>query len=158
MAIVAALLDKARATRSIPSDLALAERLGISRQAVSNWRHGDKFPDEETIAQLALLAGDDPAQWLVAIKAVRTDGVAGKAWAALAKRLGAAAAVVLVAALPYTGIAKPVAKAVQAGPDCALCEMFSGLRYLGGCLKTWLAHVLRRRKPSPDNVEVFAWI
>ena len=106
MAIVAALLDKARATRSIPSDLALAERLGISRQAVSNWRHGDKFPDEETIAQLALLAGDDPAQWLVAIKAVRTDGAAGKAWAALAKRLGAAAAVLLVAALPQAGQAK----------------------------------------------------
>lgn len=154
MAIVAALLDKARATRSIPSDLALAERLGISRQAVSNWRHGDKFPDEETIAQLALLAGDDPAQWLVAIKAVRTDGVAGKAWAALAKRLGAAAAVVLVAALPYTGIAKPVAKAVQAGPDCALCEIL----YWGRCFRSWLAHLLRRRKPSPENMEAFAWI
>ena len=111
MAIVAALLDKARSVRSIPSDLALAERLGISRQAVSNWRHGDKFPDEETIAQLALLAGDDPAQWLVAIKAVRTDGAAGKAWAALAKRLGAAAAVLLVAALPLSAEAKISEKA-----------------------------------------------
>lgn len=106
MAIVAALLDKARATRSIPSDMALGERLGVSRQAVSNWRHGEKFPDEETIAQLAILAGDDPAQWLVAIKAVRTEGAAGKAWAALAKRLGAAAAVLLVVALPYGASAK----------------------------------------------------
>lgn len=150
MAIVAALLDKARATRSIPSDLALAERLGISRQAVSNWRHGDKFPDEETIAQLALLAGDDPAQWLVAIKAVRTDGAAGKAWAALAKRLGAAAAVLLVAALPQAGQAK-AGSHFAINPDTAHYVKRRG--YYWNLLRDWLAHLLHRPNPSPECME-----
>lgn len=103
MAIVATLLDKARDRRGIPTDMALGERLGKSRQVISQWRSGDKYPDEDMIVRLAELAGDQPAQWLVAIKAVRSDGAAGKAWAELAKRLGAVAAVLLVAALPLSG-------------------------------------------------------
>lgn len=106
MSIVATLMDKARTRRGIPTDMALGERLGRSRQVVSQWRSGDKYPDEDVIVQLAELAGDDPAQWLIAIKAVRTEGPAGKVWAALAKRLGTVAAIVLCAigfALPVVG-------------------------------------------------------
>lgn len=106
MAVVATLMDKARQKRGIPSDNALAGALGRSRQVVSQWRSGDAYPDEELIVALAEMAGDNPAEWLVAVKAVRSDGKAGKVWAALAKRLGAAAAVVLCAigfALPVVG-------------------------------------------------------
>lgn len=96
MSIVATLLDKARTRRGIPTDMALAERLGRSRAVVSEWRAGKSYPDEDLIVALAELAGDDPGEWLLAIKAVRTDGKAGKIWAALAKRLGTAAAVVML--------------------------------------------------------------
>ncbi|WJI17481.1 helix-turn-helix domain-containing protein [Pseudoxanthomonas winnipegensis] len=97
--LVATLMDKARQRRGIPTDMALGERLGRSRQVVSQWRSGDKFPDEEVIVQLADLAGDDPGEWLLAIKAVRSEGAAGRAWAALAKRLGASAALLIVMVL-----------------------------------------------------------
>ena len=130
MGIVAVLMDMARAKRGIPTDTALGERLGVSRQAVSNWRHGDKFPDEDTIAHLADLAGEDAGQWLVAIKAVRTEGAAGKAWASLAKRLGAVAAALLCAiGLSIGGPAKAApgkAFSVSAAPElrdeCTLCH------------------------------------
>ena len=108
MSIVATLLDKARTRRGIPTDMALAERLGRSRAVVSEWRAGKSYPDEDLIVALAELAGDDPGEWLLAVKAVRTDGKAGKVWAALAKRLATAAAMLLVVALPYGTSAKPL--------------------------------------------------
>lgn len=101
MSIVATLIDKARQRAGIASDSALAAQFGVHRQAVSKWRNGDAYPDEEHIAEMALMAGDDPVQWLVAIKAVRADGKAGKAWAALAKRLATLTAGIGVIALAY---------------------------------------------------------
>jgi len=91
MSIVATLIDKARQRGNIASDSALATLFGVQRQAVSKWRNGDAYPDEDHIAEMAVMAGDDPAQWLVAIRAVRSEGTAGKYWAALAKRLAATA-------------------------------------------------------------------
>lgn len=101
MSIVATLIDKARQRAGIASDSALAAQFGVHRQAVSKWRNGDAYPDEEHVAEMALMAGDDPIQWLVAIKAVRADGKAGKAWASLAKRLAAMTAGVGAMALAY---------------------------------------------------------
>lgn len=101
MSIVATLIDKARQRAGIASDSALAAQFGVHRQAVSKWRNGDAYPDEEHIAEMALMAGDDPVQWLVAIKAVRAEGKAGKAWASLAKRLAAMTAGIGVIALAY---------------------------------------------------------
>lgn len=99
MAIVATLLDKARTRRGIPTDMALAERIGRSRAVVSEWRAGKSYPDEDLIVTLAELAGDAPGEWLLAVKAVRTEGKAGKVWADLAKRLGAVTAGIAVVAL-----------------------------------------------------------
>lgn len=106
MSIVAALIDKARARSGITSDNALAARFDLHRQSISKWRTGDAYPDEENIVELATMAGDDPAEWLVAIKAVRTDGAAGRVWSQLARKLGAAAAVVLLVSASMPGIAK----------------------------------------------------
>lgn len=91
MSIVATLLDKARTGRGFTSDNALASALGQHRQTISQWRHGESYPSEENIVALAEMAKDDPLQWLVAIKAVRAEGKAGKVWAALARRLATAA-------------------------------------------------------------------
>ncbi len=98
MSIVATLIDKARARAGIASDSALAAQFGVHRQAVSKWRNGDAYPDEDHIAEMAIMAGDDPAQWLVAVKAVRSEGSAGKYWTALAKRLASSTVLVLLAA------------------------------------------------------------
>lgn len=99
MSIVGALIDRARARSGIASDSALAAHFGVHRQAVSKWRNEDAYPDEEHIAALADMAGEDAAQWLVAIKAVRSTGAAGKAWNALAKRLAATTAVLCLVAV-----------------------------------------------------------
>jgi len=56
------------------------------------------------------MAGDDPVQWLVAIKAVRADGKAGKAWAALAKRLAFTTALLVCV---FGVSAKPTAATVS---------------------------------------------
>lgn len=98
MSIVATLIDKARARSGITSDNALAARFDLHRQSISKWRTGDAYPDEENIVELATMAGDDPAEWLVAIKAVRTEGAAGKVWSQLAKKLAASAIAILLVA------------------------------------------------------------
>ena len=95
MSIVATLLDKARSRKGIPTDMALAERLGRSRAVVSEWRSGSSYPDEDMIVHLAELAGDDGGEWLLAIRAVRSEGPAKKAWMALSKRLATSITVVL---------------------------------------------------------------
>lgn len=143
MSVLATLIDKAKQKRGIPTDMALAERLGRSRQLISEWRSGNAYPDEELIVALAELAGDDPAEWLVAVKAVRADGKAGKVWAALAKRLGAAAAVVLVGVLAsLPSIAHAATGAVHAaqtaspllGEAATLCIMRN---YFGVVRRVW---------------------
>lgn len=130
MSVVAALLDKAKNTKSITSDNALSHAVGTNRQVISQWRHGDAYPSEENIVLLAEMAGDDPVQWLVAIKAVRSHGAAGKAWASLAKRLAATAmAVVITFGMMATNFSE---KAYAASTytselriDCILCSVSS---------------------------------
>ncbi|WP_342315423.1 hypothetical protein [Lysobacter sp. FW306-1B-D06B] len=97
MTVAAQLLDKAKERRSIPTDMALAARVGRSRQAVAQWRSGAKHPEDDMICELARLAEVDPAPYLVAAAAERSHGVAAKTWAALARQLGAAAAIACVA-------------------------------------------------------------
>lgn len=124
MSIVATLLDKARSRKGISSDNALATALGTNRQVISQWRHGDSYPSEDNIAVLAGMAGDDPAEWLVAVKAVRSEGPAGKAWAALAKRMAVSAtllAIMVFPALPRP--AQAATKAVSTASSYALCEI-----------------------------------
>ena len=121
MTAIAELLDKAKKARSIPSDNAFAVAMGWRRQVVSQWRNGDSYPSEDHIAQLAEIANDDPVTWLVRIKAERTDGAAGKAWARLARQLGAAAALAVAALLPM-GNARATAN-LNGLPSYALCEV-----------------------------------
>lgn len=118
MTSVNKLLAKARECCSASSDAAFAERIGVTRQLVSQWRKGATPIPDERIAQLARLCKDDPAQWLVAVRAEQSHGEAAKAWASLARRLGAAAAVACAAvALPYlTPHADSIAATLMAAP------------------------------------------
>ncbi|WP_425602036.1 DUF3693 domain-containing protein [Stenotrophomonas maltophilia] len=136
MSIVSTLIDKARQRAGIASDSALAAQFGVHRQAVSKWRNGDAYPDEEHIAEMAVMAGDDPVQWLVAIKAIRAEGKAGKAWAALAKRLATAAVVVLLA----VGFTLP--RDVQAMPQAG--NALHDIHYAKCCIGLWPRSCPRR--------------
>lgn len=102
MKTIADLLDEARRASGLASDNALAQRLGTTRQVVSQWRHGDSYPGEEKITALAHMARADAGEWLVRVQTARSDGNARRHWEDVAKRLGIAAAVALCAiALPY---------------------------------------------------------
>lgn len=151
MSIVATLIDKARQRAGIASDSALAALFGVHRQAVSKWRNGDAYPDEEHIAEMAIMAGDDPVQWLVAVKAIRADGKAGKAWAALARRLAAVAMTLAIG----VGLASPArAQAAEMGYQAStlytLCEIAYGrLRWVW----LWITSCLPPRPPRKDEIE-----
>lgn len=139
MSAIAQLLDKAKKTRSIPSDNAFAASMGLRRQVISQWRSGDSYPSEDNIAQLAEAAGEDPVTWLVRVKAERTEGPAGKAWARLARQLGAAASIAIL----MIALALPVPARATTAYDAslneqtpyALCEVTDQVHSLGpGCV------------------------
>lgn len=114
MGAISQLMDLAR-DHGYATDVALAERLGRSKQIASQWRAGTKYPEDETVLEMARIAGQDPGVWLLRIQAERASGAAGRAWAALAKRLGAAAALGFLAMglTPSPAVAQVVDSAAQ---------------------------------------------
>jgi transcriptional regulator with XRE-family HTH domain len=99
----AQLVDQARHCAGLSSDYALAKHLGISRQVVSQWRSGSKFPAPLLIFRLSELAALNPAQVIAdlesdrAQRAGRVDQVEG--WRSILQRLGGVAAAVMVGAI-----------------------------------------------------------
>ncbi len=73
-----ALLDAAKATAEIGTDSALAARLGVTKQAVSNWRHGSKLPDAVACEKLAILNGFPLVRVIGMIKKHRAISTAEK--------------------------------------------------------------------------------
>lgn len=131
--IIATLMDKARTRAGIATDMALAERLNRSRAVVSEWRAGKSYPDEDLIITLAKIAGDDPRQWLVAVRAVRADGPAKRYWEDISKAIGAATLAVLCAiglaigatpeALAHKRFAdQPAKNEASESDECLLCK------------------------------------
>lgn len=120
------LLDKAREHCSLPSDGALAERLGVSRQLVSQWRKGHNPLADERIAQVARAAGEDAGVWLVRIRAEQTTGDAAKAWAKLARQLGTAATVAAVGLLAYGMLDVSAHEGLQ---SAAMLNVVGGMHY-----------------------------
>lgn len=98
------LLDGIKTARSVTTDMALAELLGVSRATVSNWRHSRNLPDPVQCGRIADLA---------AVPLARVLGIVGEARAisreekAVWKRLASAAALFMGLALasivPTTG-------------------------------------------------------
>lgn len=50
------------ASAQVGNDAQLAEKLGTSRQVLSDWRHGRKSPSVAVQADLAAIGGGDPAK------------------------------------------------------------------------------------------------
>ncbi len=106
MTAVGELLDAARERTGIPSDNALAARLGIQRQLLSKARAGEKPISDERIAQICALAKLDGPTWIAMIHAERATTATERAlWRLMLDRMGAAAAVVALVALSMPGLA-----------------------------------------------------
>lgn len=114
------LLDKARKVCS--TDMAVAARLGVTRSAVSKWRKGGLITPEH-VARLIEIANADPAIAASILAEQDPKGAGGRVWADVAKRLGAAAVVVLAVALPYQG-ARAANVQAEHGSACTLCAIF----------------------------------
>jgi hypothetical protein len=116
----AALLDAARKACSLPSDNALAARVGIQRQLASKWRSGDKPMADERIAQICALAKLDGAEWIARVHADRaTDATERKVWLSMLDRLRPIAAAVGLVALGTvaSGVASPPVSARETVAD-----------------------------------------
>lgn len=92
-------IDRARSNKGFKSDLELGRHLGFKGSAVSFWRVGKAFPSDETMVQLAALAGVDPAIALLDLNAWRSGGAAREAYNGMLKRLVGAGIVAALTAL-----------------------------------------------------------
>lgn len=91
------LLDKYKKACSLASDNACAASLGVSRQAISKWRHGENHPDADSIEAMCAATLEPVARWLPLIEADRARSPAArKVWLRLAQ---AAAAITLAVGL-----------------------------------------------------------
>ena len=92
------LLDKAKETRSLPSDNALAGLLGVSRQRVSAWRHGTNYPDPVACARIAEITGEPLARVLGVVGEARALSTEEKkVW----RRLATAATIGVAFLMPF---------------------------------------------------------
>lgn len=96
MQTIADLIDAAKA-RTGANYTELGTRLDRSKQLITNWRSGAKVPTDGDVMALARMAGQDVDKWLAIAQAARTEGEAKTRWEKIARKLGAAAAMVLCA-------------------------------------------------------------
>jgi transcriptional regulator with XRE-family HTH domain len=88
------ILNRAIEASGATSDSDLSRKLGVSRQAVSNWRGGKKFPDTVTCATIAGITGIPLAQVLGVVGESRAISREEKAvW----RRLAATAMILAIA-------------------------------------------------------------
>ncbi|HEL4114880.1 TPA: DUF3693 domain-containing protein [Stenotrophomonas maltophilia] len=112
MSALAELLDAVRERSGLPSDMALATKLGIQRQTLHQARKGVAGLSDERIAQLCELGKLDGAVWLAKIHAERaTSPVERRVWRSVLDRLSAAAAVLMLVVVAAPGVAR--AKAIE---------------------------------------------
>lgn len=100
------LLARVRAAQGIPSNYALAARLGVPIKTVQRWNTGSNTPDDATSARLAQLAGLDPDEVVAGMQAERANDPTERArWERIAARLARApaAAAAAILALWITG-------------------------------------------------------
>lgn len=83
---------KAKAFLDDCSSYYLAQKLGVTRQAVSKWESGRNLMDDEAVITLSHLLGEDTEALLTFIAADRAKTPAArKRWLALSQQLRAAA-------------------------------------------------------------------
>lgn len=124
------LLDRWKASQGIASDNAAALALEVSRQAASRWRNGLAQAEPHTIARMAKDIGEDPGAWMALVEAERAKSSEDrKAWMALARQLGAAAAVAAVALLSVGVIDVSAQDGVHSAASAMLLNVVGGMHY-----------------------------
>jgi len=92
------LLDLWKHEKGLESDYAAAQALGVTRGSPSNWRHGRSHAAPALVTRMAVDLGQDAGAWLALVESERASTAEDrKAWASLARRLGAVATVAAVA-------------------------------------------------------------
>lgn len=109
------LLDAAKTAQKITTDKGLAEALGVTKQAVSNWRKGVSLPDTVTCATLAGYTGLPLAQVLGIVGEARAISREEKAvWRKLAGSVALAlCAIGISGAMPGKAYAVSVSETEQ---------------------------------------------
>src|SRR6476469_2695214 len=93
------LLSAAQRNCDPPTVIALKDRLGVSRQAIYDWRSGEKSISDEYLARVIELAGADMSVALdVRRESARSDHERAM-WRSLSKRIGKTAAAVTLTSL-----------------------------------------------------------
>jgi transcriptional regulator with XRE-family HTH domain len=107
MSAVNELLDNVKNRLNLGSDIALAERVGVTRSLISRWRKGDTPISDERIAQICAMAKIDGTTWMAMIHAERATSTTERAlWRLILDRVSAAAAVVALVCITAPGAAK----------------------------------------------------
>lgn len=94
------LLDKYREVCSLPTDMAAAAKLGVSRGTVSAWRHGNRHAEPESVETMARATGLDAEEWVLRVQADREAQVnprRAQVWLRCAQRISGTAAGVALA-------------------------------------------------------------
>lgn len=133
---VSDLLEMTKAACGAGSDAELARKLGVTRAAVSGWRHNSRLPDTVTCAKMSEITGVPLGRVLGVVGEARAISREEKAvWRRLANV--AATLVLALSALPlWAGNSGTHAQA-ERGNGYALCAM---VRKMNGRLR----RVLRR--------------
>ncbi|EMT5434809.1 hypothetical protein WMR10_000319 [Stenotrophomonas maltophilia] len=128
------LLDQARIGANLPSDNALAQRMGVTRAVVSNWRQARNPIPDERIAQICAMAKLDGPLWIAMIHAERAQTQTERAlWRLMLDRISAAAAVVALVALSMPGLANAKTAQIQAVSAADNGGMYIMLHTTGDC-------------------------
>lgn len=90
-------IDAIKARYSLPSDYAASVKLGMTRAAVSSYRHRRSFLDDSAAIRVAELLEMEPGYVMACAHAERAKSDAERtAWQSIMQKLGGAAALVLI--------------------------------------------------------------
>lgn len=116
------MLDQAKAGSGAATDMAFAEKLGVTRQAVSTWRKGNAYPDAVSCEKIAVFSGIPLNQVLGIVGEARAISEQEKrVW----RKLAAAMFVALVITLPTAAASKLPTNGQSL---CTLCEVLARMR------------------------------
>lgn len=125
-------LDAAKKAANLPSDYALAARLGVTRGAISSYRTERTVPETLIAVRLAELIGADPMRVVADIELEKAErshrDEQASAWRGILGKLGGAAAG-LAMAVGVTAVSAPSpANSSQASDSRGVCVMSNGRR------------------------------
>ncbi|MEN9187321.1 DUF3693 domain-containing protein [Xanthomonas perforans] len=154
------LIDTAAKVCVPQNDTGLASKLGVTKSAVSLWRHGGKIKDDHLMA-LIKVAQADPALAVL----VRTEGAetadAKKAWGVVWDRLSPVTTVIGALALVAIGMHAGAHEALLAALSPVVItdplyimrnRVRAGLRLRGRLLWLWITSLLPSRGPSDKEI------